>query len=175
MIEDPHYNSHHVHEDVFSPCFDVRESDTAFFLEGEFPGVVRKEDITIEKLGTRTLLVEANVTRFNVEAEWGQSAVVPLKTAQDEKLAQQQSRGTSYEEPTGEPGEERTNRQKGKEDGLHVKLGERHAGYLQRSFTFPCAVDIDALKARLRSGLLVLMVPKMRDAKNDSKKIDIED
>jgi HSP20 family molecular chaperone IbpA len=36
-------------------------------------------------------------------------------------------------------------------------------------------VDIDALKARLRHGLLVMMIPKKRDGKHDSKRIEIED
>jgi hypothetical protein len=49
---------------AFSLSFDGRESDSAFFLEAEFPGVGRKEDITIAKLGPRTLLVESNMARF---------------------------------------------------------------------------------------------------------------
>ena len=60
-------------------------------------------------------------------------------------------------------------------DGLRVRLAECHVGYLQRSFTFLSAVDIDAMKARLRFGLLVMMVPKASDGKHDSRKIHIED
>jgi hypothetical protein len=54
-------------------------------------------------------------------------------------------------------------------------LLERHVGYLQRSFAVPCTVDIGELKARLRYGLSVIMVPKIKDVMKDSKKIDIED
>jgi HSP20 family protein len=184
-IEDPYFdkNSHHRHEDIYSPKFDVRESDSAFFLEGEFPGVMRKEDLTIEKLGPRTLLVEANVTRFDVRAEWGQSVLAPISAAHSLKAEQPQM--VSDKGKTGKRDEEGAYEQnnpaaewkeeKSSGDGLRIKLAERHVGYLQRSFTFPCAVDIDALKARLRCGLLVMMVPKMRDTKNVSKKIDIED
>jgi HSP20 family protein len=184
-IEDPYFekNTHHHHEDVYSPKFDVRESDSAFFLEGEFPGAMRKEDIIIEKLGPRTLLVESKVTRFDVRAEWGQSVLAPTSTAQSLKAEQPQMASDkgktrksdeegAYEQndPAAEWKEE-----KSRGDGLYIKLAERHVGYLQRSFTFPCAVDIEGLKARLRCGLLVMMVPKIRDTKNDSKKIDIED
>jgi hypothetical protein len=62
-----------------------------------------------------------------------------------------------------------------RDEGLQVRLDERRIGYLQRSFTFPSAVNIDALKARLRHGLLVMMVPKVTDAKDDSRRIRIED
>jgi len=184
--EDPYHNksSYHQREDVFSPSFDVRESDSAFFLEGEFPGVGGKEDIMIEKLGPRTLLVESNVTRFDVEAEWGQPAVATLSTVQSEKAEQKHSHGILHREqarkhtddqedkskyPSAEQKEER-----GKEDGLQSKLLERHVGYLQRSFTFPSPVDIDGLKARLRSGLLIIMVPKATDEREVGKKIVIE-
>jgi HSP20 family protein len=190
-IEDPYYSkaSHHYHQDVLSPSFDVRESNTAIFLEGEFPGVARKEDITIEKLGPRTLLVESKVARFNVEAEWGQSASSHLGTIQGGNLEQQQPQGTSNRRIISEPDEgkgdwqnftlaeskEERGEERGRGDSLHCMLGERHVGHLQRSFTFPCAVDIEALKARLRNGLLVIMVPKIKDGKKDSKKIEIED
>jgi HSP20 family protein len=180
-MEDPYFHkpSHHHHEVVFPPSFDVRESDSAFFLEGEFPGVGRKEDITIEKLGPRTLLVESNMARFDIGAEWGQLALTPLNTSQNEKEEQQHSRIMSNQGMTRERDQEGEDRLKNpwsaQTDGLHVRLAERHVGYLQRSFTFPSPVDIDALKARLRCGLLVIMVPKMRDGRSDSKKIDIED
>jgi HSP20 family protein len=186
VIEDQYYSkpSHRYHEDVLSPSFDVRESDSAFFLEGEFPGVGRKEDITIEKLGPRTLLVESNLTRFNIDAEWGKAVLVSPGTIQSE-MAEQQPHAMSDQGMIMERDEKETNKQnsssaerkeeRGNEDGLGVRLAERHVGYLQRSFTFPCAVEIEALKARLRCGLLVMMVPKMMGAKIDSKTINIDD
>jgi HSP20 family protein len=186
-IEDPYFynHPHHHHEGVFSPSFDVRESDSAFFLEGEFPGLERKEDIMIEKLGPRTLLVESKMARFNLNAEWGQPALAPLDAIQNEKAEQQHSHmraNPGMARERGQEGEDRHSNPwseqqgvKRNADGLHVILEERHVGYLQRSFTFPSPVDIDALKARLRCGLLVMMVPKARDGKHDSKRIDIED
>ena len=193
-IEDPYYNkdSQYHHENVLSPTFDVRESDSAFFLEGEFPGVGRKEDISIEKLGPRTVLVESNAARFDIKAEWGQYLLAPLSSTQEGTLENQQLHVTSKEGVTMEPVQETTRglndvmaeengtganerEVKGEDDGPYVKLTERHVGYLQRSFTFPCPVDIDEIKARLRYGLLVMMVPKLKDAKKGLKKINIED
>ena len=73
-IQDPYYNSNIQpfvkHHNVFSPLFDVRETDDAFFLEGEFPGVGAKEDILIEKLGPRTLLVETKQEHYNLQQGW---------------------------------------------------------------------------------------------------------
>ncbi len=186
-IEDPYFHipSHHHHDVVFSPSFDVRESDSAFFLEGEFPGVVRKENIKIEKLGPRTLLVESNMARFDVDAEWGQHASVTPSAINNAQAEQHHPHGGQNREMTREREQEGDVRRdnpwseqqgvKGNADGLHARLAERHVGYLQRSFTFPSPVDIDALKARLRCGLLVMMIPKMTDGRNDSKKINIED
>jgi HSP20 family molecular chaperone IbpA len=191
-IEDPYYNrcSRHDHEKVLSPSFDVRETDSAVFLEGEFPGVARKEDITIEKLGPRTLLVESKVTHFDVEAEWGQSALVHLGTIEDGKQEEKQHHVTLNKGVTREPDkrtakeqnpllaeekEEKGKVKEGEGGNLHFMLAGRHVGDLQRAFTFPCAVDIEALKARFRCGLLVIMVPKITDGKSDSNKINIED
>lgn len=163
----------------------MRESDFAFFLEGEFAGVRRKEDITIEKLGPRTLLVETNMARFDVEAEWGQGASAPPVAILNGKAEQKHAHMGGSDGITRERDQEGETRRenpwseqqgmKGKADGLHVRLAERHVGYAQRSFTFPSPVDIDALKARLRCGLLVMMVPKAVDGKHDSRKINIED
>jgi HSP20 family molecular chaperone IbpA len=187
-IEDPYFHNtyhHHHHEVVFSPSFDVRESESAFFLEGEFPGVGKKEDITIEKLGPRTLLVESNMARFDLDAEWGQHAIVPLGATQNAKADQQRHQYNENRGEKQERGEEGKVRQvnpwselqgvKGNAVGLQARLAERHVGYLQRSFTFPCSVDIDALKARLRCGLLVMMIPKTKGGNSDSKMISIED
>jgi len=186
-IEDPYLrdSSHHHHEVDFSPSFDVRESDSAFFLEGEFPGVARKEDITIEKLGPRTLLVESSLARFDIQTEWGQHAIPPVHATPEGKAEQQHHQVRDNREGIRERhqdgGDRQNNPWSGEQgvresaDGLRVRLAERHVGNLQRSFTFPSPVDIDAMKARLRFGLLVMMIPKAGSGRHDSRKIDIED
>ena len=176
-IEDPYYSqSHPNHHNSFSPRFDVRESDSAFFLEGEFPGIARKEDIVIEKLGKRTLLVQTTNCRFNVDEEWNQHGPVAHANAETEQQGPRATNLAKSRSHDGGGNPENSSKEKGERDeGLQVRLDERRIGYLQRSFTFPSAVNIDALKARLRHGLLVMMVPKVRDAKDDSRRICIED
>ena len=79
MIQDPYYNGNIQpfvkHHNVSSPLFDVRETDNAFFLEGEFPGTVAKEDILIEKLGPRTLLVETKQEHYDLQKGWEEYSV----------------------------------------------------------------------------------------------------
>jgi HSP20 family molecular chaperone IbpA len=183
-LEDPYFSRHHPKSpNSFSPRFDVCESDTAFFLEGEFPGIERKEDIVIEKLGPRTLLVQAVNHRFNVGQEWNLPGSVGI--VNDSAETQKQG-GPVAPKPVISGGRERNGEvelkhapDEGKierdEDGLQVRLAERRIGDLQRSFTFPSAVEIEALKARLRHGLLVMMVPKVGGTKEDSRRIYIEE
>jgi HSP20 family molecular chaperone IbpA len=163
-LEDPYYSdktliTHTKHHDVFSPNFDVREDAEAFFLEGEFPGVSRKEDILIEKLGPRTLLVETRTVKFALDDEW------------DKHLSQ------AGHEANGHGNGRLEGVEDAKEgDIFRTRLSERHVGHLQRSFTFPSAVDIGGTKARLRHGLLVMRVPKVEDVgKKDFNSISIED
>jgi hypothetical protein len=92
--------------------------------------------------------------------------------------ARDDDRKTRREVEEGEEGDLRNGRgreEKQSGEDVQAMLLERRVGNLQRSFTFPCAVDIDSLKARLRCGLLVIMVPKLSGEKRESKRIDIED
>lgn len=174
-IEDPYYShSHPDHHNSFSPRFDIRESDSAFFLEGEFPGIARKEDIVIEKLGNRTLLVKTTNCRFNVDEEWNTHELAAHADAEAQQQRPTASNLANSGSHDGEGGRENSRKAKEERNGFQVRLDERRIGHLQRSFTFPSAVNIDALKARLRHGLLVMMVPKARDARDDSRRICIE-
>lgn len=169
-IQDPYYNSNIQpfvkHHNVFPPLFDVRETDDAFFLEGEFPGIGAKEDILIEKLGPRTLLVETKQEHYDLEKEWEEYEA-------NKGLASDTANAKS--ETHEKEDKHRKHDENAKEGVVRDILTERHVGTLQRSFTFPVAVDIGELKARLRHGLLVMMVPKMRGKEEDLKRITLED
>lgn len=45
-------------------------------------------------------------------------------------------------------------------EGIRYWVSERSVGEFQRSFSFPGAVDIDAVKASLEHGILKIVVPK---------------
>src|SRR5436853_7731733 len=56
------HHVHHLHSNTVTPFFDVHESKTAYFLDGEFPGISDKNAIVIEKVGPRTLAIEAELS-----------------------------------------------------------------------------------------------------------------
>ncbi|EPE33133.1 HSP20-like chaperone [Glarea lozoyensis ATCC 20868] len=162
-LDDQYYSdknlSHPKAHDVTAPFFDVREYAKTFILEGEFPGIGDPKDIVIDKLGPRTLLVEANTVRFALDDEWrdfqGEHGL--WKEGEERTEAHEMKDGKETEEP------------------YQVRLSERHVGCLQRSFTFPTAVDLDGARAKLRNGLLIIRVPKSQDiAKHDSSRIAVE-
>lgn len=157
-LEDLYYNdktlSQEKYHDIHSSKFDVRENNKAFFLKGEFPSIGNKEEILIQKLGPRTLFVKAKVVRFNLEDE--------------------QERGVGYtsSEVNNYTEERIEDSGKAKESDIYTtRLSERYVGHLQRSFTFPSAIDIGQAKPRLRHKLLVIRVPKIKNSR--SKDINI--
>ncbi len=175
-IQDPYYNSNIQpfvkHHNVVSPLFDVRETDNAFFLEGEFPGVSGKDEILIEKLGPRTLLVESKRERYDLEKGWEEFSV---KTEANGDLESGTANAKLVKHAHGQERHDDDDANTKEKAAIKNMLTERHVGTLQRSFTFPSAVDIGGLKARLRHGLLVMMVPKVRDEGKDLSRIAITD
>jgi len=220
VIEDPLYHSHesetHKHGDghkaenavvrhqvhlrhhhTITPVFDVHETNTAYFLEGEFPGIEDKNAIVIEKVGSRTLAVETKLSKLNLHDEWRaepraglfkqfeQGDQVPTQ-AEDTATQEIPTEGVKEpesvpaaldEEAPAESGEKETEIEAGDtlrapswiqmtetkikhEEGVKPLISERRVGLLGRSFTFPKAVDFDGLKAKLRGGLLRIMIPK---------------
>jgi HSP20 family molecular chaperone IbpA len=181
LINDPWYTSdelrrrfrHGVHDDsredthAVAPDFDARESADYYFLEGEFPGVSDKADVRIEWVGRRTLLVEADVRKVNEEEEWDID-LSPASTYHTERADVEA--GRSGEDEKG------SNRRKSRSEGVRFWLNERHTGVLQRSFTFPDDVDRDKMRARLRDGLVKILVPKVRgEERVESRRVIIED
>jgi len=136
--------------------------------------VMDKSEIFIEELGPRTIQVESRVERFEFENEWATGSVTAAVEAQAKR---EKGGNTGYEQEKehhhGKYG--RNSGDKEEESGIRERLTERHTGVLQRSFTFPSAVDISILKARLRYGLLVIRVPKANSVERGSKRINIED
>jgi HSP20 family protein len=66
--------------DAFVPEFDIRESSSAYFLEGAFPGANAK-DISIEWTEDQVLAIQGVVKVGNTEAEWGQVPVQDTQTS----------------------------------------------------------------------------------------------
>jgi HSP20 family molecular chaperone IbpA len=163
-------------EPVFVPEFDVHESENYYFLEGEFPGVKDKEDIHIEWVGHRNLVIDARIPKVDEEAEWGILLGPPARREKEEEYEADVEIGESAdrrhrERDQGHHGEKRRHR-----DALREFLSERNIGQYSRSFSFPHEVDPDGLKARLSHGLLKIIVPKVRpEERETTRRIQIED
>lgn len=193
------HHVHHLHSNTATPFFDVHENKTAYFLEGEFPGISDKSAIVIEKVGPRTLAIETELPKLNLHDEWrGEARAGLFKQFEDINQTTTQTEDTTPQEvadgrvkepePTPVTGEEELPTEsdkkereieagdtlrtpswiqmddtKFKDEGVRTLVLERHLGRLGRSFTFPKAVDFDGLKAKLRDGLLRIMVPKAEE------------
>ncbi|KAF7715311.1 Uncharacterized protein PECH_007277 [Penicillium ucsense] len=128
----------------FSPRFDVRESEDAYHLDGELPGIAQK-DINIEFTDPTTLVVKGRTEREYHSEE--------------------------PKERTGEQANTDNNTEVTK-SGHRFWVSERSIGEFQRTFTFPGRVDQDNVKASLKNGILSMVIPKA--TQKATKKITIE-
>jgi HSP20 family protein len=169
------------------PDFDLRESAQAYYLEGEFPGLGAKDVIKLRWLDGRILVVEAEVVKTNLGAEWGEMDRFLERTENvSKKVYQKPLSGEGNKQ--GKPGKDAN---EGLNDANKVKhqtdtqpvpkqpalrnwLSERRCGNFHRYFTFPHPVDFESVKAKLSHGLLRVRVPKIDPTKLDHRDIHIE-
>ena len=194
---DPYLSSAHHdsnNEPVFLPNFDIRETDDAYYLEGEFPGVRDTDSIFIEHLGSRGLTIEARSQKLDLSREWGidtevgsggvaPSSVGPGGLSGDGSVGKVEAGKTSEAHPAktvkAKESKVRHDHEASEQAAglkVHDCLSERPVGRLQRSFTFPEQVDFKNLKARLKDGLLKVRVPKVAEASGaDRATIEVDE
>lgn len=136
---------------AFSPSFDVHETEQAYVLEGEFPGLHDKSSLNIEFTDPQTLLVRGKTERVHHESSDDTESTVAKKDAKESKSD--------------------TEDKKEKDSKPRYWVSERTVGEFQRSFSFPSYVDVDAVKASLAHGILKIVVPKKQS--QIAKKIEI--
>lgn len=154
------------------PDFDVRESDGYYFLEGEFAGIASKDDLNIEWVGHRTLLIEATVNKVDEEAEWG----IRLQSSSKAAEIEGPSAGNPDEPERSESQSKHRSETLMHGRGLRVWMNERHTGSLRKSFTFPYDLDSEHMRARLTNGLVKILVPKLKvEAPEPSRRVHIEE
>ncbi|KAI5838157.1 HSP20-like chaperone [Morchella snyderi] len=143
---------------AFAPNFDIHETDSAYVLEGELPGLDDKSKLNIEFTDDKTLLIrgkiEKSVTRSSPDTEAAdgekkKDSQVAKQTDDSQKQVSKQSEGQQ----------------------LRYWVSERTVGEFQRSFSFPGGIDIDNVKANLEHGLLKIVVPKKEVVKG--RKVEI--
>ncbi|KAI5815707.1 HSP20-like chaperone [Pyronema omphalodes] len=148
------------HRRAFTPTFDVHETEREYILEGEFPGLSDKKNISIEFTDDKTILISGKIEREFKGAKDEQGKGNMIGTAEEQKKI-------GGDKPAAE--QEAIMKEKAK--GPKYWVSERSVGEFSRSFNFPGDVDIDRVKATLEHGILKVVVPKME--KKAGRKIEI--
>ncbi|KAH8146754.1 uncharacterized protein LAJ45_09128 [Morchella importuna] len=149
---------------AFSPNFDIHETDCAYILEGELPGLEDKSKLNIEFTDDNTLLIsgriEKSVTRSSPDTE-----SKPIEGGE----AGEKKKDTQVAKQTDDSQKQVSKHTEGPQ--LRYWVSERTVGEFQRSFQFPGGIDIDNVKANLEHGLLKIVVPKKEVVKG--RKVEI--
>jgi HSP20 family protein len=163
----------------FAPKFDVKETQTAYELQGELPGIAQK-DITIEFNDETTLTIKGHSEH---RREQGTRPSPPSK-GEEEQQQLEGANTTSTGEATNSSSTELTtsptiDKQQllGKHEDKHPDtywVSERSVGEFSRSFSFPNKVDQEAVKASLKHGVLSVTVPKMTSKQPTTRRIQVE-
>jgi HSP20 family molecular chaperone IbpA len=204
LIDDPWYSSHiqrrfHHKETLTTPDFDVRETADTYFLEGNFAGIVSTNDIKMEWVGGRTLVIDAKVPKLDLKEAWGVDVSTPVPEhddhenegnssvgIQDQSSGPQETQQNTLQQPITDNQQQKdyihsgdhevrihNNNEKEKKQPEHPSvrewLAERHVGSMQRSFTFPRDIAVEDVKAKLKNGLLIIKIPKTHKTETRSQ------
>lgn len=155
------YHSRYSRHDkgVYSPDFDLRETLDAYYFEGEFPGVKDCGAIKLQWIDQHTLQIEGVLdTTYSSEngTQTEGDTRIGLHSPQEPTELHETRAGTGQNSAT-----------------TRVWLNERRTGSFRRSFSFPVAVDADAIEATLSQGLLRVVVPKIDKSLFKSRDVPI--
>jgi HSP20 family molecular chaperone IbpA len=155
----------------WQPRFDIRETESAYELYGELPGLA-KENVTIEFSEPQTMLIRGKTER-NYVSETAPAESKPA--AIEERRNSHQATVEDEAEADGKTADwSVVNKPAGKEqpvDKAKYWLSERNIGDFARTFQFPTRVDQENVSAGLKDGILSIVVPKAK--KYESRSITI--
>lgn len=161
-----HSSSSHPHVRPFSPKFDIRENAQSYELHGEIPGITQEDiDIEFAENDSNALTIKGMIEQEHQKSSNNKS--INPESHHDEK--QEKQVGT---EVAKQGKNEATIESKQHEKPAYrYWVSERSVGEFQRTFAFQAKVDRERIKAKLKNGILTVVVPKLlKEA--ESKKID---
>merc|ERR1712000_579073 len=177
----------------FTPRFDLKETEEAYSLEGELPGIDQR-DLDIEFTDEHTLTIKGRTERHVESGRRPQASVegeekaaiggAPASetssvkshqpTVEDEEPANSSAAGnetTTVAAPTPAPASEQAKTEP-EQPQQQYWISERSVGEFSRSFNFPARVNQNAVRASLKNGILSIVVPKAPAP--ESRRINIE-
>ncbi|KAK5956140.1 hypothetical protein OHC33_002713 [Knufia fluminis] len=176
---------------TLSPKFDIKETEKEFVLEGELPGV-EKKDISLEFADDNTLVLKTRVEKVRKEGREPQSQSQQQEQgqiedsakndsqAQDTQMsgANQESTSTTNQNTSTEndttvatTNQNQNNEVSKPTSTTQYHLTERSIGTFQRAFSLPGELKHEEVKASLRNGVLTVTVPKVvKDTKEPEKR-----
>ncbi|KAK7421058.1 hypothetical protein QQX98_002416 [Neonectria punicea] len=174
----------------WQPKFDVRETNEAYELHGELPGIA-KENVHIDFTEPQTILIRGKTERtytsgtppagFVEDKSVGTTAIEGSEThstSSHKATVEDEFESVAHEtrsdaEAAGTPKEVQQAKpaQKQPADKSKYWLTERSIGEFSRSFNFPTRVDQDAVTANFQDGILTIVVPKAK--KHESRRITV--
>lgn len=173
----------------WQPRFDVRETQGAYELHGELPGMTR-DNLSIEFPEHQTMIVRGKTERSytagtpSADAQVEDSTSAPASVTEgserrhshqatveddDESETKSDWEEVSVDKKQSSPAIEQEKPQQQQEqkpataaDKAKYWLSERSIGEFSRTFHFPSRVDEGAVTANLKDGVLSVVVPKAK-------------
>ncbi|KAJ4165813.1 hypothetical protein LMH87_007428 [Akanthomyces muscarius] len=140
------------------PKFDIRETEDAYELSGELPGM-KKDDISITFKEPHTLQIDGRFQQTFTSGNTDQQQPPAPESSDDKSSASKFAENAATE-----------NRNAGAKK-LKYWLRERRTGEFSRVFNLPANLDKHHLSATVDDGVLNIIVPKSKGFK--TQKISI--
>ncbi|KAK7739927.1 hypothetical protein SLS53_005520 [Cytospora paraplurivora] len=171
---------------TFTPRFDVKETEHAYELHGELPGI-EKDNVHIEFTEPQTIVISGRTERHYTSGTppaglvEGGAQVSGAITEEGEKDNHSHKASVEDEKDEGAKGASTEVTKTEHPAGQHVQVqkkpaekfwvSERSVGEFSRTFSFPTRVDQEAVSANLNNGVLSVVVPKAK--KHETRRINI--
>jgi HSP20 family molecular chaperone IbpA len=145
---------------IARPDLDIRETEHEYIVDVELAGVSDKNAINVEWTSSRSLVVSGSIDRPSVPDDKPADSAPQASTKIP--IGARGAAGEWIPAPDTQA------------PRLALVVAERKIGPFRRHFNFPVDVDVNKLKATLKSGLLTLRVPKKSLAVEGRGRVNIE-
>ncbi|KAK8055374.1 hsp20-like protein [Apiospora rasikravindrae] len=178
---------HHI--PTFTPKFDLKETDSAYELHGELPGI-EKKNVHIEFTDPQTIVIRGKVERTHTEGnppagllegdssnmtgaitEGGERNGEARRNSHQPTVEDEPEDGSTGAQSTTVAEVAKSEQQKPAAPKAKYWVSERSIGEFSRTFNFPTRVETEEVQASLNNGVLAINVPKAK--KHESRRIAI--